>query len=659
MATHYIENASSGGQYYFDTSKATTSQSHRNLSSPVGTYTVYPIGISSSSNQQIRYDDLHNTSQQYQSVGGFNKDVTQHQYQTSQLSTPQIRATARAVNNQDLYRLQRSPQPIQVAPQQHHFQFDTRQQAGHPTGPAVVYQTPGAAQYTHHNVDLWTEGSSQDLDHHAQRVSVRSVSTGSPQLSQSVSPQRHQDHLQQYYSQLTPEQHQQLLRQQQIQRQQEQISHHEQQHQVTAQQVSPSPTYHQEQHRSTGGFDGGQHYQQIRVRSESERQREDEQSYYAAQRQMAAQRAPPQQQQQQQQQQQEQISHPVGIRSLMSKFVGPTSVQQYHPRSKSTSASSRHYSSSTHTSNIGPRQTTTHTSNIGPRQTTTHTSNVGPRQTTTRTSTTRTMTYSALPKPHEPPVNSVEYYQMQMQQQGGNPFTNIQQAAAPAHIQHSPTDFGALRDRFKLGSASDDFNQTQVIQRQQQQQQQQQSTAMTNGGSNLSSLRNQYMNQAKQAVYSEPYTQQVQSISRTILGEDIPRQQQQQQTFTQQGPPQQQQAYIAQVLTQQQPAPVTQVFSQPQQQPAPQVPQQQPAPATQAPQQQSAPAAQASQQQPAPTAETPQQQPAPATEAPQQQSAPSAQAPQQEQSQTSNETVDQSVPSSEVKSSDTTNTATA
>ncbi len=38
----------------------------------------------------------------------------------------------------------------------------------------------------------------------AQRVSVRSVATGSPQQSHSISPQRHPDHLQQYYSQLTP-----------------------------------------------------------------------------------------------------------------------------------------------------------------------------------------------------------------------------------------------------------------------------------------------------------------------------------------------------------------------------------------------------------------------------------------------------------------------
>jgi hypothetical protein len=32
----------------------------------------------------------------------------------------------------------------------------------------VVYQTPGAAQFTHRNVDLWTEGPSQGQDHYVQ-----------------------------------------------------------------------------------------------------------------------------------------------------------------------------------------------------------------------------------------------------------------------------------------------------------------------------------------------------------------------------------------------------------------------------------------------------------------------------------------------------------
>ena len=131
------------------------------------------------------------------------------------------------------------------------------------------------------------------------------------------------------------------------------------------------------------------------------------------------------------------------------------------------------------------------------------------------------MTYSALPKPVEPPVNSLEYYQMQLQQ-GRDPFANIQQAAAPAHIQHSPTGLGGIRDRFQLGSLSDDFNRPQVVNRQPPsppQQQQQQGGA---GGSNLSSLRNQFINRAKESLQDELPAQPVQNISRTIVGEDVP-----------------------------------------------------------------------------------------------------------------------------------------
>src|ERR1700722_6619157 len=120
----------------------------------------------------------------------------------------------------------------------------------------------------------------------------------------------------------------------------------------------------------------------------------------------------------------------------MNKFSGPTPVQSYTPRSKSSS--SRDYSNSS----SGPSQTTT----------------------TTRTSTIKSMTYSALPKSSEPPVNSIEYYQMQMQQQDGNPFTNIQQAAAPPHVRHTPTGFGALRDRFKTKESSQDEYSTQQVQ---------------------------------------------------------------------------------------------------------------------------------------------------------------------------------------------------
>lgn len=188
MSTHYIENASSGSQYYFNANNtSTTSQSYQ----PYGSsgYSTYPTSISGSRspNQQIRIDNSYQTPQNYQSVAGFNRNVAQQRYQTPQSPTPQVRASVRIVGSQDQYSLPNSSQPIQispqqqpqyslhtsshpiqVSPQQHHFQFDSHQQPGHATGPAVVYQTPGAAQFTHRNVDLWTEGQSQGPDHHVQ-----------------------------------------------------------------------------------------------------------------------------------------------------------------------------------------------------------------------------------------------------------------------------------------------------------------------------------------------------------------------------------------------------------------------------------------------------------------------------------------------------------
>jgi hypothetical protein len=176
MSTHYMDNASSGSQYYFNSSNATTSQSQRTYSSPTqsnfgstGGYTTHPVNVSGSysPNQQIRIENSYHAPQQYQSVAGFNKNVTQQHYQSPQSPTPQVRASVRVVGSQEQYNLS-SSQPTQVSPQQHHFQFDSHQQPGRPTGPAVVYQTPGASQYTHHNVDLWTENPSQhSQDHHA------------------------------------------------------------------------------------------------------------------------------------------------------------------------------------------------------------------------------------------------------------------------------------------------------------------------------------------------------------------------------------------------------------------------------------------------------------------------------------------------------------
>lgn len=217
----------------------------------------------------------------------------------------------------------------------------------------------------------------------------------------------------------------------------------------------------------------------------------------------------------------------------MNKFGAPTTPPAYQPRSRSSS--SRNYSTSGYSQQPGSRQTTT-----------------------SRTFTSHTMTYSALPKPHEPPVNSVEYYQMQ--QIMGNPFTNIQQAAAPAHIQHTPTGFGALRDRFKTGSLSDEFDRAQVILQQQRQQHQVQRQTSTEGGNTLSSIRNQYMNRTKETTQDELPTRQTFNISRTIVGEDIPQPTRQQQPPLQMQPPPQvlqKQADFAPQTQQQQPAQAT------------------------------------------------------------------------------------------------------
>lgn len=171
MSTHYIDNVTSS-PYYFNANNATTSQSSRTYSS--SGYSNYPVGgLAGSylSSQSNRIDNSYNNQfpQQYQSVAGFNRHTTtQQRYQTPQSPAPQVRASVRIVGSQDQYQLPSSSQPVRISPQQHHFQFDNRQQPGHATGPAVVYQTPGAAQYTHRNVDLWTEGPSQGQDHFVQ-----------------------------------------------------------------------------------------------------------------------------------------------------------------------------------------------------------------------------------------------------------------------------------------------------------------------------------------------------------------------------------------------------------------------------------------------------------------------------------------------------------
>ena len=192
----------------------------------------------------------------------------------------------------------------------------------------------------------------------------------------------------------------------------------------------------------------------------------------------------------------------------MNKFTGPARIPTYEPKNKLATTTTKQYSSSTHTASTGPGQTTT----------------------TTRTSSAvHSMTYSALPKPQEPPVNSAAYFELLQQGSPSATPSAIQQSAAtPPHIQGPAPGFGALRDRFKAVSVSDDTNSAQDTRRQQ-------SSA---SGSGLSSLRNQYINRAQESTQTqeESFSQRIQHVSRTIAGEDPAqhRQQQQQQQHQQQ-----------------------------------------------------------------------------------------------------------------------------
>jgi hypothetical protein len=218
MATHYIENGSSGNQYYFDDGNNAPSQAQRPtqdraFTSPISItttagppeYSSYPAGVSSvrPQPQQIRSDrntyiedDSHQLPQQHQSVAGFNKSTIQQQYPTSPSPVPQVRATVRAVHSQEQqhassvqhqHQQQQSPhqrqqqgfvnyeqpgsqQPSQISPQHHQYQYDPRQQQGQPTGVSGYYQTPGsAAPYGHHELDQQrTESPSRGRDQHVQ-----------------------------------------------------------------------------------------------------------------------------------------------------------------------------------------------------------------------------------------------------------------------------------------------------------------------------------------------------------------------------------------------------------------------------------------------------------------------------------------------------------
>lgn len=178
----------------------------------------------------------------------------------------------------------------------------------------------------------------------------------------------------------------------------------------------------------------------------------------------------------------------------MNKFTGPTKIPTYEPKPKSTTT--QHFSTSTYTTLTGSGQTTT-----------------------TQTSNSQyTMTYSSLPQASEPPVNSAAYFEM-LQQQNPNAASSYSPAvAAPPHFQGPPPGFGALRDRFKATSISDNTDGSQGARR---------SLQSNITGSGLSSLRDQYINRAKETTETreESFSERVQNVSRTIAGEQ-PKQQQ-------------------------------------------------------------------------------------------------------------------------------------
>lgn len=177
----------------------------------------------------------------------------------------------------------------------------------------------------------------------------------------------------------------------------------------------------------------------------------------------------------------------------MNKFTGPSKIPSVEPKPRTTTT--RQFSSSSYSSTTAAGQTTS---------------------TTSRSATTHTMTYSALPKPQEPPVNSAEYFRMLQAGNISSTPANIQAAAAPPHIQGPAPGFGALRDRFKAGSFSESSNAPQDPRRQQLQ--------SNPTGSGLSSLRDQYMNRAKESLQSqeESLSQRIQHVSRSIVGGDLP-----------------------------------------------------------------------------------------------------------------------------------------
>lgn len=167
----------------------------------------------------------------------------------------------------------------------------------------------------------------------------------------------------------------------------------------------------------------------------------------------------------------------------MNKFTGPSIVQTYQPKPKA--------------SKYKVETTTSYKADA-------------PEQTVTHTKTQYTITYSSLPQPTEPPINSAAYYEM-LEKEGNLQSSPNNQSGAPQHIQGPAPGFGALRDRFKFKtSESDDATK-----------QERQFYHSNSGNSSLSMLRDQYVNRAQDASQTQDnsFSQRVQTVTRTVITE--------------------------------------------------------------------------------------------------------------------------------------------
>lgn len=186
MSTHYIENENSN-QYYFDAGNASPATVTTSIGS--SEYSPYPAGVSGARTQyqQVRSErttyndnDSYQLPQQHQSVAGFNKTTSQQQYQSSQSSAPQVKATVRTVNSQEQQYYQQPQQQQQQqsytsyeqqnSPQQHQqqYQYDSRQQSGQVSQSPGYYQSPNTSQYSQYEVHQRTESPSRGRDQHTQ-----------------------------------------------------------------------------------------------------------------------------------------------------------------------------------------------------------------------------------------------------------------------------------------------------------------------------------------------------------------------------------------------------------------------------------------------------------------------------------------------------------